>query len=103
MAGGMAPLWATIARFAAHALAGVVRLYQLLISPVFPSHCRFEPSCSAYAIQALHRHGPVRGAWLGLWRILRCNPWGEAGYDPVPPSRHETLSVPPRAVRGAGE
>lgn len=102
MASVTADLWAMGGRLTARTLAGTVRLYQLLVSPVFPSHCRFEPSCSAYAIQALHRHGPVRGAWLGLWRILRCNPWGGAGYDPVPPCRHEPLAEP-GAVRGAGE
>ncbi|MGN0828701.1 MAG: membrane protein insertion efficiency factor YidD [Akkermansia sp.] len=51
------------------------------------SGCRFTPSCSAYFIEAVERHGALRGCALGMWRILRCNPWGGCGYDPVPPAR----------------
>lgn len=64
--------------------AGVVRGYQLLVSPVLPGSCRYHPSCSAYAIDALNRHGFFKGAWLGLGRIVRCHPWGGEGFDPVP-------------------
>ena len=73
-------------------LSGIIRGYQLFISPVFPAACRFHPTCSAYAREALKLHGPIRGSWLALWRILRCNPWGGAGDDPVPPPRHSPRS-----------
>ncbi len=61
-----------------------IRFYQLCISPLTPPSCRYTPTCSTYAIEALRRHGPVRGSWLALRRILRCHPWGGSGYDPVP-------------------
>lgn len=61
-----------------------VRFYQLCISPLFPPACRYTPTCSQYAIEALRIHGPLRGSWLALRRILRCHPWGGCGYDPVP-------------------
>jgi uncharacterized protein len=66
-------------------LAGVVRAYQLTIRPVIGANCRFEPSCSHYAIAALRTHGALRGTALSAGRILRCNPWHEGGFDPVPP------------------
>ena len=61
-----------------------IRGYQRFISPLFPPVCRFTPTCSNYAIQAIRKHGPFRGTWLAIKRILRCNPWGGSGYDPVP-------------------
>ena len=61
-----------------------IRFYQRYISPLTPPTCRFTPSCSNYAIQAIRKHGPVKGLALAVWRILRCNPWGGSGYDPVP-------------------
>lgn len=61
-----------------------VRFYQLSISPMLPPNCRFTPTCSQYAIEALRRHGAVRGTLLALRRLLRCHPWGGSGYDPVP-------------------
>jgi putative membrane protein insertion efficiency factor len=61
-----------------------VRGYQVSISPLLPASCRYHPSCSAYAIEALERHGAFRGAWLATKRILRCNPFVAGGYDPVP-------------------
>jgi len=68
----------------AKAMCVTVRAYQLLLGPVLPPSCRFYPSCSNYAIEALHRHGPMGGLWLAVGRILRCHPWGGDGVDPVP-------------------
>jgi putative membrane protein insertion efficiency factor len=62
----------------------LVRGYQRLLSPLLGGRCRFAPSCSVYAIEALQRHGAVRGGWLSLRRLLRCHPWGGCGDDPVP-------------------
>jgi putative membrane protein insertion efficiency factor len=62
----------------------IVKFYQLVISPLKPQSCRFTPTCSAYAIEALKKHGPIKGVYLSIKRILRCNPWGGSGYDPVP-------------------
>ena len=62
-----------------------VRFYQLCISPMLPPACRFTPTCSQYAVEALSVHGPLRGTWLTIKRIMRCHPWGGSGYDPVPP------------------
>lgn len=65
-------------------LVALVRFYQYCISPFIPRACRFEPSCSVYAVEALRKYGPLRGGWLAIRRILRCHPWGGSGYDPVP-------------------
>ena len=66
------------------ALIKLIRLYRKLVSPLKPPCCRFEPTCSAYMIEAIRLHGAVKGIALGLWRILRCNPLCKGGYDPVP-------------------
>lgn len=71
-------------RVLALALRGAIRGYQLLISPVLPPSCRYYPSCSYYAAEAVERHGPWRGSLLAARRLLRCHPWGGSGYDPVP-------------------
>jgi putative membrane protein insertion efficiency factor len=63
----------------------VIRSYQLLLAPFAGGACRFEPSCSEYAIAAVREHGAVRGVWLALRRVSRCHPLGRAGFDPVPP------------------
>lgn len=63
----------------------VIRSYQILVSPLLGTRCRFEPSCSHYAQTAVERHG-ARGVWLAFKRLLRCHPWGAHGYDPVPPA-----------------
>ncbi len=68
----------------ARLLALPVRGYRLLFSPWVGHNCRYQPTCSAYALEALERHGGVRGGWLAFRRILRCHPWGRSGYDPVP-------------------
>lgn len=62
----------------------LVRGYQLLISPYFPTACRYTPSCSTYTLKALKKHGLCKGGWLAAKRMLRCHPWGGKGYDPVP-------------------
>ncbi|MGI9261625.1 MAG: membrane protein insertion efficiency factor YidD [Woeseiaceae bacterium] len=67
-------------------LLGLVWLYRTAISPLLGANCRFEPSCSAYAEEALRVHGGIKGGWLALKRICRCHPWGGSGYDPVPPA-----------------
>jgi hypothetical protein len=64
-------------------LLALIAFYQRLISPVLPSACRFYPTCSEYARQALERHGARRGCWMALKRLLRCRPFGPGGYDPV--------------------
>lgn len=69
---------------------GLVRLYQMVISPWMPETCRFKPSCSAYSMEAFHKHGALKGLWLTVKRISRCHPWGDGGYDPVPESKTET-------------
>jgi hypothetical protein len=66
------------------ALIGLVRAYRLVLSPWLGSACRFEPSCSLYALQALERHGAARGGWLTARRLVRCHPWCDGGHDPVP-------------------
>ncbi|WP_299322332.1 membrane protein insertion efficiency factor YidD [Parasphingopyxis sp.] len=72
-------------------LIAFIRGYQRWLSPLTPPTCRFQPSCSAYAVEALARHGLLRGSALSVWRILRCNPWGGHGYDPVPPIRSRKI------------
>ncbi|MBV8119342.1 MAG: membrane protein insertion efficiency factor YidD [Alphaproteobacteria bacterium] len=65
----------------------LIRGYQLVISPLLPPSCRYLPTCSDYAVEALARHGPLRGAGLAILRLARCHPWGGSGYDPVPVPR----------------
>lgn len=62
----------------------IVKAYQRLISPMFPPTCRFSPSCSQYSYEAISKYGVVRGVWMSIRRIGRCNPWHSGGYDPVP-------------------
>ena len=62
----------------------LVKFYRYSISPLLPPSCRFTPTCSQYALEALRRHGAIKGFWLTIKRILRCHPWGGSGYDPVP-------------------
>jgi len=72
----------------AHALRALVYLYRWTLSPFVGMHCRFQPTCSHYSIEALEKHGALRGGWLTLRRLARCHPWGGEGYDPVPQRFH---------------
>ncbi len=63
---------------------GIIRLYQILLSPLLGASCRFTPTCSQYGIEAIRKHGPFKGGWLTLKRIGSCHPWGKHGHDPVP-------------------
>jgi uncharacterized protein len=86
-----------VVRLPALAVVGLLRLWQLLVSPVYGQTCRFYPSCTAYAIEAVDRHGLLRGGWLAVRRLGRCHPWNPGGVDLVPASR-----VRPSAEPGAG-
>ncbi|MEO1291804.1 MAG: membrane protein insertion efficiency factor YidD [Pseudomonadota bacterium] len=66
-----------------------IHIYRGAISPLIGSNCRYHPTCSAYALEALERHGPFRGCWLIARRLTRCHPWGGSGFDPVPPRKGE--------------
>jgi putative membrane protein insertion efficiency factor len=79
-------------------LMAVVTGYRRFVSPLLPPRCRFEPSCSAYALEALREHGAVRGLWLAARRVARCHPFNPGGYDPVPP--RGARSKPSRAWAG---
>lgn len=65
-------------------MVGFVRFYQVALSPILPSACRYQPTCSRYAVEALQKHGPFRGFYLTLRRLMSCHPWGGHGHDPVP-------------------
>jgi len=65
-------------------MIGVIRFYQYAISPYLPPSCRYTPTCSAYGVEALKKHGPFKGGWLTLKRMSSCHPWGGSGFDPVP-------------------
>ncbi|HED12756.1 MAG TPA: membrane protein insertion efficiency factor YidD [Gammaproteobacteria bacterium] len=75
---------AKLAELPGKTLLILVRVYRYALSPMLGQHCRFHPSCSAYAEQALRQHGAIKGLSLSLWRLLRCNPFSRGGYDPVP-------------------
>lgn len=69
-----------------HPVIWFLKAYRALISPLYGEVCRYHPSCSAYALEAVTRHGVLRGGWLALRRVARCHPWAEGGFDPVPPA-----------------
>jgi putative membrane protein insertion efficiency factor len=78
----------------ARVLTAMVVAYRRYVSPVLPARCRFYPSCSAYSLEALQKHGAIRGTGLTIWRLLRCHPFHPRGYDPVPdPIRHRPADV----------
>lgn len=91
----MKPVLTEASRALVAMLRGAIKAYRLLISPWFGSKCRFEPSCSAYALQALQTHGLARGGFYAARRICRCHPWGSVGYDPVPPRCEAVMPAPP--------
>ena len=80
----MNKVWHYISKTLVWLLLWPIRFYQVAISPLLGPSCRFTPTCSEYARQALVKHGPFKGLALAVWRILRCNPWSGSGYDPVP-------------------
>jgi len=89
-------------RMMTSALQGAIRFYQLTLAYFFVGACRYEPSCSAYAVEAVARHGALKGSFLAAHRLCRCGPWGASGYDPVPapsPGSSPGLSCQPAARR----
>ena len=79
---------------AARTVRAVIRAYQLFLSYFFVGSCRYAPSCSEYAMDAVEAHGAARGGWLALRRICRCHPWGGSGYDPAPPAKSSLTDGP---------
>jgi putative membrane protein insertion efficiency factor len=73
----------SVARFTQAILLAPIRFYQRFVSPVLPARCRYYPTCSAYAVEAVRELGPMRGLIIAAWRLARCNPWSNGGYDPV--------------------
>ena len=71
-------------------LQSFIQIYQLFLAPLLGHNCRYLPGCSAYGIEAIERHGPIRGSWLAIKRICHCHPWGGYGLDPVPPRETDT-------------
>lgn len=77
-------LWRWIGRFFGFFFILIIRFYQLAISPILPSACRYTPTCSQYGLEAVKKYGAFKGGWLAIKRISRCHPWGGHGHDPVP-------------------
>ena len=77
-------VWQLIGKGIAKLMLGLIWFYRHCISPLTPAACRYTPTCSQYAMEAIKKYGSFKGGWLALKRILRCNPWGGSGYDPVP-------------------
>lgn len=81
-----------------HVLVWLLKGYRFAISPLYGQVCRYHPTCSAYALEAVQMHGSVRGTWLAVRRVGRCHPWAAGGLDPVPPPRNRRSSMPSSAV-----
>ena len=77
-------LWTFFTTLVSRLMLGLIWIYRHLISPLTPPACRYTPTCSQYAVEAIKKYGPFKGGWLAFKRILRCHPWGGSGYDPVP-------------------
>jgi putative membrane protein insertion efficiency factor len=92
-----AKIWRRLEIWLRRAAVLPIRLYQWTLSPLLPRACRFAPSCSEYAAEAILTHGPLRGVRLAVHRLGRCHPWGGHGYDPVPPAAHRDTSGAPLA------
>ena len=82
-----------LGRLLAWPLLGLVWIYRILVSPWLGNNCRYTPSCSQYALDALRLHGAFRGSWLAMKRIGRCHPWGGSGYDPVPEKKDDPVEA----------
>ncbi|MEY3381113.1 MAG: membrane protein insertion efficiency factor YidD [Hylemonella sp.] len=83
----------------ARCLIGLIKAYRLVLSPWLGSSCRFTPTCSAYALQAVQDHGALAGSYLGASRVLRCHPWCAGGHDPVPPKNELFKRVSPQPIQ----
>lgn len=81
---GVYAIWRTVCLLLSKIMLALLWFYRHCISPLTPAACRYTPTCSQYAVEAIKKYGPFKGGWLALKRILRCNPWGGSGYDPVP-------------------
>lgn len=77
-------LWNGVKKLLGWIFVALIRFYQAAISPYFPPTCRYTPTCSQYGLEAIKKHGPFKGVWLTLRRLVSCHPWGGSGYDPVP-------------------
>ena len=84
-----------------YVLIGLLKAYRTLISPLYGQVCRYHPSCSAYALDAVREHGSLRGTWLAVRRLTRCHPWAAGGYDPVPPRVRAGSPSTPSPQQGA--
>lgn len=82
-------LTGNILKFLSFCLRIPIKIYQWLLSPLFPNSCRYTPTCSHYSIEAIDEWGPFKGLWLGIKRVSRCHPWGDSGFDPVPPKENK--------------
>ncbi|MBO4503948.1 MAG: membrane protein insertion efficiency factor YidD [Bacteroidales bacterium] len=80
----MKKVWDLFCKALSTILIGMIKLYQVTLSPLIGRSCRYTPTCSNYGLEAIRKYGPFKGSWLTLKRILSCNPWGGSGYDPVP-------------------
>ncbi len=81
-----------------YVLIGLLKAYRFAISPLYGQVCRYHPTCSAYALEAVQTHGAMRGTWLAMRRVARCHPWAAGGLDPVPPPKNRRSSTPPPSL-----